>query len=499
MGVVVFCGFTSKTHAQSLDNEIREMRSVISDLQKRLEALEAENSRLKQQSTRDKAVESQAVNERIEALEAEVEELKPADNDLNLYWKEGIRFDSNDGAFKLKLSGRVQADIGWFDVDNNLESVFGSPSPSSGTEFRRARLAIEGTIYDEFGFKAQYDFAEGDSDFKDVWMSANKVPVIGQLKVGHFKEPFSLDELTSSKYIMFMERALPNVFAPGRNFGVQASDALMDDRLTYAVGVFRHADSFGDSTMEDDVAVTGRITGLPWMEDKTHFLHVGGAASYRKLDSSPGTLRFRSRPEAHIPSDRYVDTNASASFIDSMSMSQTATITQIYGVDDYILLGGEVALVYGPWSAQGELILADINSDVMTDDPTLFGWYVQGSYFLTGESRAYKASSGTFDKVKPKKNFGFGEGSGMGAWEVAARWSSLDLDDGTVNGGDQDSITVGVNWYLNPNMKVMLNYIHAMAERDAITIPTGTTPATATAGAYDGDFDAIQARFQVFW
>jgi phosphate-selective porin OprO/OprP len=234
--------------------------------------------------------------------------------------------------------------------------------------------------------------------------------------------------------------------------------------------VFKDAGSYGDSENNDDFSITGRITGLPWMQDKTHFVHVGAAASYRNLDSDANTLRYRERPEVH-QSLRYVD-----------------TASQIYGVNDYFLVGLEAAVVYGPWSAQGEYIMSNINTD-MSDDPTMAGWYIQGSYFLTGESRAYKASSGTFDKVKPNENFSFSEGGGPGAWELALRWSSLDLDDSGVMGGTQDDITAGVTWYLNPNLKVMLNYIHAMAERDAV----GSDP------AYDGNFDAIQGRVQVFW
>jgi len=89
----------------------------------------------------------------------------------------------------------------------------------------------------------------------------------------------------------------------------------------------------------------------------------------------------------------------------------------------------------------------------------LHGYYIQTSYFLTGEHRKYKPSAGSFSRVKPKENFSFG--GGLGAWEVGLRYSGLDLDDGSISGGELDTITAGLNWHLNPNTRIMWNYVHA--------------------------------------
>jgi phosphate-selective porin OprO/OprP len=91
--------------------------------------------------------------------------------------------------------------------------------------------------------------------------------------------------------------------------------------------------------------------------------------------------------------------------------------------------------------------------------PDFDGFYIQGSYFLTGEHRKYKTSTGAFDRVKPKENFS--SASGTGAWEVAARYSQIDLNEGSVTGGRLRNVTVGLNWHLNPNMRIMWNYIRA--------------------------------------
>jgi phosphate-selective porin OprO/OprP len=108
-------------------------------------------------------------------------------------------------------------------------------------------------------------------------------------------------------------------------------------------------------------------------------------------------------------------------------------------------------------------------------DPSFSGYYAYASYFLTGEHRAYKNSSGTFDRVKPKTNFGKG---GTGAWEVALRYSGLDLNDAPIQGGELEDITFGLNWYLNPNVRAMFNYV--LADLDTV-----------------GNADIVQLRFQI--
>jgi len=116
-------------------------------------------------------------------------------------------------------------------------------------------------------------------------------------------------------------------------------------------------------------------------------------------------------------------------------------------------------LVYGPFSVQGEYMMADVDGKDGSSSPTFDGFYIQGSYFLTGEHRKYSTSNGAFNRGKPKENFAFGKGPG--AWEVAARYSQIDLSDSGISGGKLKDITVGLNWYLNPNMRLMWNYVRS--------------------------------------
>jgi phosphate-selective porin OprO/OprP len=383
--------------------------------------------------------------------------------DFKVYWKEGIGLDSKDKNFKLKIGGRIQTDWATIDPDSELEDDF-PELKGTGVEFRRARLYTSGTVYGSVDFKVQYDFAGGDADFKDVYLGLKGVPSVGHIKVGHMKEPFSLEELTSSKYITFMERALPNAFAPSRNTGFMLHNPALDERMTWAVGYFYNTDDYGD-TFEDysNTNLTARLTGLPWYsEDGEKLLHLGLSYSNQARDEQKTDVRFRQQPEAHITSERLVDTGH-------------------VPADGVSLVSPEMALVFGPFSVQGEYARASVDSQV-ANDPGFSGYYVYASYFLTGKHRSYNTSEAAFDRVKPRNDFHSTNGGG-GAWEIALRHSHIDLNDEGISGGKEDNTTVGVNWYLNPNTRVMFNYVSADLEERT--------------GVDDGSVNIFETRFQI--
>jgi phosphate-selective porin OprO/OprP len=386
--------------AQAGSNELGDMKQQISDLQNRTAALE------------------------------EKQKTEASPTDFRAYWKEGLNFDSQDGNFKLKIGGRLQTDWFWSSEDDDIKSNIGEQE--DGVEFRRARIYFSGLIYDNVEYKLQFDFEGGTAHFKDAYLALTDFP-LGTLQMGHFKEPFSLEELTSSKYITFLERGLPNVFAPSRNTGFMIHHVAADERMTAAIGLFRDTDDYGDSTDDGGYNATGRITVLPIYENKgASLLHLGAAYSYRNPDDS---VQYHQKPEAHL-AGYFVDTTSFAS-------------------DQVNLLGLEAAWVNGPLSVQGEYIKTDADR-IGGSDVSFDGYYVQTSYFLTGEHRSYKTSEAAFSRTKPKNNYSYG-----GAWEVKARYSQLDLNDSYITGGKLNDITAGLNWYLNPNTKFMWDYVHA--------------------------------------
>jgi len=373
--------------------------------------------------------------------------------DLRVYWKDGIRMDTADGDFKLHLGTRIQVDS-FYSSENGFKEnkPLKNTDIQDGVEFRRVYLVLDGQIYKDVEFKFEYDFAgqtSSNAKPQDVYVKFTHIPVLGAITAGHFKEPFSLEQLTSDANTTFMERSLMDALVPGRNMGIMANDAVLKDankaeRVTWAAGIFKDTNDWGFNQTDGGYAGTWRMTALPWYENKgEHLIHVGAAYSYRETTSN---LQYRSRPEAHM-APYLVDTG---SFLP----------------DNASLFNGELATVVGPWHAEGEFtsVVADPHHG---NSGCLNGWYAQTGYFLTGESRPYKTSTGTWDRVKPKKNFR--EDGGWGAWEIAARYSYLDLTnedlgfEGIENnkGGRMQNVTAGLNWYLNPNTRIMWNYVRS--------------------------------------
>ncbi|MCH7871080.1 MAG: porin [Planctomycetes bacterium] len=437
--------------ARAQSERERELEDLVRQLSEQVQRLEQRMARL------EGAAIPQATGRRIEPLERNIEKRKddrpPARDSeewsqlekwisdsktLRPYWKDGLRLDSIDGSVKLEIGGRIQHDYGYFAEDSGLERRLGDDF-EDGTEFRRARLYFSGTIHDDLEFKAEYDFAGGDAEFKDVYLGFTKHPKFGNVRLGHFKEPFGLEALTSSNYITFLERSLAAFFAPLRNTGVMFHGTMNEERGSWAAGFFRQTDDFGDGQGGRDYNVTARLTALPVYEDKGRkLLHVGLAYTHQNYEDD--MIRFRSRPEVNL-SPRLVDTGAfSAEYGD--------------------LIGGEIAWVNGPLSLQAEYVHAFIEGrDSVIGDPRFWAASIQASYFLTGEHRAYQTSTGSFDRIRPLHNYG--KDGGTGAWELAARLSYLNLNDRGVEGGRLRDLTLGVNWYLNPNVRTMWNYILA--------------------------------------
>ncbi|MBW2540753.1 MAG: hypothetical protein JRF15_01570, partial [Deltaproteobacteria bacterium] len=412
----------------------------------------------------DKAVETAALPAVSAAPSSE-----PDPEDWKFKWSNGFKLERNDGAFKLKFGGRIQSDWAMVDLNEPLESAIGGEG--HGTEFRRARLFFSGTVYDRVVFKAQYDFADtGDDkgDIKDAYIGLTKLGPIDKVLVGHMKESFSLDSLTSSKYITFMERPLTEAFVPGRNTGFAIHDRVFDDRVLWQTGVFKDSDDSGFSFEDDgNWNTTTRIVGVPLYEnDGEQVVHLGVAYSHQFRGGSDYTLRYRQRPESHL-----------APYLTNTGNMPTNSVN---------LINPEIAVVWGPASFQAEYTRSWVAGDDGMRDTTFWGAYAQLSYFLTGEHRNYELGSGAFGRVKPNANFNPAKGD-WGAFEVGARYSYLDLNDEFVRGGKMWDITAGINWYLFPNTRVSLNYVHSELDNRLIS---------PNPDNLDGNADIVQARFQ---
>ena len=232
------------------------------------------------------------------------------------------------------------------------------------------------------------------------------------------------------------------------------------------MGVFGNADDYGDGNWTDDgYHVTGRATFLPWAPCgcDARFFEVGVSASYQ---GDLRDLRYRTRPETHI-GPRIVDTGT-------------------FDAESAWLLDFEMAFSYDRWHASGEYIMSSVKSDE-AGDPTYSGWYVEAGYMLLGGARPFKRSYAVWNRVKPCTNLWAKDCCGFGGLMLAARYSTVDLDDGLVRGGVANDITVGLNWYLNPNTVVKLNYVYVDVENaHGVGSPAG-----------DGNLSIFGTRFQV--
>ena len=378
------------------------------------------------------------LRERVARLEDGQEHL------LNAYWRDGLVFDGEN--HKVRIGGRIHLDFfQTHRVSRNMKAVDSdSWKPAAG--FRDLRLMTKGYVAPEGDLPIEYKLelmfrAEVESrlwlPFGDVYMGLPELPHVGRLRVGYFKEPFSLEQLTSANDLTFVERSVADALVPARNLGVAIGDTAEDEMIRWDFGLFRGFERAAKWK------ATARVAASPMYENEgEQVLHVGLAGSLRRPDDE--TLRFSQWPESSFAPE-VVDTNM--------------TFGRPFGAKRHQLLGAEAAVVQGPFSAQAEYMAAFVEERdaAISDDLIFHGGYVYASYFLTpGDRRQYSRSTATFGRVRPVNNFG---DNGFGAVEVGARLSFLSLTNNEVRGGTVCNTTLGVNWYLNPVMKVMLNQV----------------------------------------
>lgn len=417
--------------------------------------------------------------------------------------KPPIKYPSN-----IQVSGVFQADGVVFHQDDasKLPIAAGGVGQDlqNGADFRRARLGARAALANNMNAFMQFDFAfPGRPTFTDLWVEWTDLPVVGNLRVGQWKQPFSLEVVSSFRYTTFMERSsLFQAFTPFRHIGIGAYNHTDDLMSTWAASYFRTGqDQFGGSLSTiGGNGFSGRITRLAWYDESEgrSYLHLGGDYF---LNVPPNrAIAFRSIPEIFV-GENGPDGSGSAGFSvpgvfnGTPFFVNTGTLTNVEHVHTFDL---EALWVHGPLSVQAEAMAALVDRP-NTDSALLHGHYVQVGWFLTGEHRPYDRINGAIDRVKPFEDFFLvrtdqGLERGKGAWEVAVRYSSIDLNDQTVSGGLMDNITFGVNWYCNPFCKVVFNYIHSW--RQSPTSP----PASAALGpavAVNSEVNAFGVRTQM--
>jgi len=481
---------------------------------------------------------------------------------LETTWRNSLSFRSRLNDLRIRIGGRIVNDWTELNEDERLSDVLGKQEYT--TLIRSARLTFSGELPHHVIFAADYEFADDylemdvRGNLRSLYIGLTDLPYVGTWRVGRFNEPFSLEDLTDPLYQTFTENSLPEAVIPGargvlsRSMGTMFNNSALDDRMTWAVGYFRDAIRFvrtdednggGNERLYTNVAVergqnegaranwgvTARLTGLPWYEDEgRRLIHLGAAYAFRS--NWDRQAHFLSRPEVRA-----------APYYSVVEIDSAGTHH----------FNAELALVHGRFSLQSQYIAALVKSDpgVLEDrlrdrlhpfffpnggfvqvgdrrynyipslkheDAFFQSFYVFGSAFLTGEHRNYLKRYGVFGRVRPKQNFLDGHG-GLGAFELAARYSYLDLDGGVdrmmasyydvvdgrynggpilLTGGKMHAVTGGLNWYLSPNVRTMLNYTYTVLQGGS-TMGDQELDQAGELIRPDGELHSFTLRFQL--
>jgi phosphate-selective porin OprO/OprP len=360
----------------------------------------------------------------------EKEELTPEDvrKVIVTMDSKGFRVRSSDGAFGIKLGARLHADA-------SGHAGPSSSQPNNGTEIRRARLYLKGTVWEDFLFQAEADFADNKVALKDFLVGYAGASW-GEFTVGHQKQPFSLALEMSSNDIPFVERGTDtDLVTPFVDRAIGFRGDVSGERW-FVTGGFYGDTADADANGNEGWGSTLRGVWAPILGEE-HVLHLGARGAFRDPDDEE--VRIRSETD-HLSSLYPVDTGT------------------LMNVDGVYLVGPEAAIACGPFSLVGEYYHAFLDRSGAAN-LGFDGWHVEATWSLTGESRAasYRISSGEFKGLRPARNFSFRDG-GWGSWEVATRFASIDLNDEDVSGGRQGVYTLGLNWYLNPALRVLFNW-----------------------------------------
>lgn len=403
---------------------------------------------------------------------------------------------SADKRFTANVKAIVMFDAAKYDQKHNLPAAVTNRDLNDGTNFRRARFGIDGKLFTDFDYALIYEFGgsgtEDAGHIQEAWIQYTGLKPF-RIKVGAFEPNIGLAAAVSTSQMPLMERPAPaevarNIAAGDSRSAIQvATNGIWGDgdsgvAVRYlvtgaltgnTVSTVNSAGGFATQPLDEQTGIIGRFAIAPF--DSTNWqLHLGVNGQFATQPNDSGVannasrypIQLRDRPELRVDGTRLVDTGG----IDAKSAS---------------VLGFEAAGQMQNFLIESEYFKYKIKrrnaGAARPSDPDFDGWYVMGTWVLTGETRPYNAAEGRFDAPKMAYNFNPAAGT-WGAFEVAARYSDLNLnyhDCGAgratpaspaacfdaVRGGEQKISTIGVNWYLNPDIRIMLDYLHVDVNR----------------------------------
>jgi len=341
----------------------------------------------------------------------------------------------------------------WFDirVQADVASFFGAPSYAdkigNGVSIRRARFAVKGQVDENWYGEFDMDLANGLVELKDAIVRYTGLPN-WEIQIGNFKENFSIQRNTTSRYLQFMERPMVcSALAPSRHFGFNVKYAK--DWFWGSAGIFGPeiagseewqyiADNNKDYGYNAGMSLTGKVVFRPLYKKENASLHIGFAGSYRTPKASAekfGYYRASARNSTSINRKKYLDTN------------------DLAGYDHNLLWTVELAGHYKGLRYEAAYMQDNVKFKADAADPApkkFWGWYAQAGYLLFGGTQRYDANGGKYTKIKPGKKWG--------DIELCARYEYCDLNSGMVFGGAAEAYALGLNYWVTNNVKMQLNY-----------------------------------------
>ena len=376
-----------------------------------------------------------------------------------------------------KISGRVHFDETLFFGKGKGNNFL------SGAKIRRAQLTVSGNLQQDL----RYSFAlalPSRAYLQTAYLTYTGLEET-ELNVGQLYGSYGLENNGSSNDSLFLEQSLITAFHPGEVLGVSGT-AAFQDTMTFSAVAFQPKHGRNDnhpsktSGRSDRLGEIVRVTFSPVHTEET-VVHLGLGGWHqdynhtKKADGTPvPNVTFLTTPEA--------SGRAGAALVNTGWLR--AKSKNSWGVD----LAGR----WGPLMVQSEYQQAHVNRVVGEKNLRFYGWHLQGGYMLTGEARPYDFFGGTFKRPKPA--------SSIGAWEIAARYSDINLNSQEVYGGKERNMSVGLNWYMNEHVRLSMNYVRAIAHP---TQGIGSKASTHDAGTRPTDtktkrsLDILAARLQV--
>jgi phosphate-selective porin OprO/OprP len=391
-----------------------------------------------------------ALNQRLLVLERKLEiaqddaTSKATTTPVVSLGEKGLSVKTPDGNYEIKLHGLVQADQRTYIGDNALPQ-------NNSFLFRLVRPTLEGSFGPLVGFRLTPDFAGDSATLVDAYVDLRFNPAY-TLRIGKFAGPVGLERLESSGATALIERGFPTELAPNRDIGAQLQGELASGRVNYAVGVFNGAPDGRDSPTTDadnHVEFEGRVFFEPWKNDANALSGLGFGLAGSVGDKQGVGNNFL--PRYRTPGQNAFFNYRSAVAADGRH--QRLSPQAYYYRNAFGLLGEYI-------TSRQEVVLPG-NSSSRTD-LTNSAWQLTGSWVLSGEDASYKGV------VKPDHPFVAG-GDGWGAFELVARYGQLDIDndafpllaDPSVAATRARAWGLGINWYLNSNLKLVFNHTHA--------------------------------------